>query len=355
MKFFLLKHKNHSNILEYYRRDRHGSGFIVKGNRGRHFLVCNKLILLNSREISFPIKGSLYSFDLSDKDIFIIEDNHLDLAVIALPDNSDGYPSLPLYKGTINENKPVMSAGYSMLYGSPEWKISRGYIKGHSPVPEIADPGISHFIRHSAHADIGSSGGPVVVKNGENNTWQAAGISFLSSEDRVNIHYAVPVTRIKTLITLFHQRMGAEADGDEENKVDEEEDKEKRQKQVEEELEKKIVVITRFFNQKECSFEKNPPLASYSITKRIGSASIDAKLRDINQPGYKRKESKNQLYSLYDVLRELTSWYLWRKVQNHFEADPGIFSFVEWKTVPVRHEEGATAVASVKIGSWTGI
>ncbi|MFC1679403.1 S1C family serine protease [Elusimicrobiota bacterium] len=83
-----------------------------------------------------------------------------DLALIQLPPNPFGWPSVPIGDSALSEGEQVVAIGYPL--GLP-FSVSRGIVSGVG----FRDSGHVDFIQHDAAVNPGNSGGPVFNAKGE--------------------------------------------------------------------------------------------------------------------------------------------------------------------------------------------
>lgn len=335
--FYKNGYKDISDYLESIRKGWRGSGFIVRDRYGQYFLVSNKHVLENSDKITIFINDNNKKVEIFNKDARIIEDRYLDIAMIALPRNKIRYRPLSLYVRNVDDGQEIFSAGYPDLLGSPTWQLAKGVVTNFStPVPSIVDPKICRLVQHSAAIDPGSSGGPLLRKI--RGAWYVVGVSSFTIRGRRDTHFAIPASKVKGLMRLYQNRKRAS----------------RNKRLLKRELSSFVKEISSQFNGLKWNPVDEHRYASIRLTAETGWDSLLILFENDDAEFIDKMKRRFDSLSFFGALRECVSWSAWKNFRSQIEKDEGNFSFVNWKTIPAKRQEGSIATALVKYGSETG-
>lgn len=166
-----------SHALSTYKSENpFGSGVLVEYNG-------KKIVLTNLHVVGYAQTATIV-FELHNKTVrytncrVLSTDKQSDLAAIEIPAESEMI-ALPLYHGDISDDMAVVAAGFPGLANKPSWQLTRGFISN-AHLTSLEDCPAQHIIQHTASIDSGSSGGPLLYKNEDDqyritgiNTWKA--------------------------------------------------------------------------------------------------------------------------------------------------------------------------------------
>lgn len=124
------------------------------------------------------------------------------LCLIALPESKDLEP-LPLCTTPINEGDDISSAGFIVLSNNPTWQLERGFVSN----AQLRHDSTT-YIQHSAPVNVGSNGGPLLIK-GEKG-YEIAGINVGSIHSRDEVAIAIPVSTIQETLSANNLLTGTE-------------------------------------------------------------------------------------------------------------------------------------------------
>jgi len=105
-----------------------------------------------------------------------------DLAIIQIEGNG-GYPYLGWYDGTISTGLTVYTAGFPL--GDPQYTLTDGIITKERANGDTSWASVDAVIEHNAIINHGSSGGPLVTKDGK-----VVAVNYASNPD-VNQYFAI--------------------------------------------------------------------------------------------------------------------------------------------------------------------
>ena len=171
-----------------------GSGFVTKNNEGKLVLVTNKHVVKEAELVDL-------TFTINDKDTVlagcpvIAKSDTMDIALVAFPEDKQSLV-VPLQFETekLQDGISVWTAGFPGLGDDPAWQLGNGIVSNGSYYNlEMSDSAHVKVIQHTAQVDPGSSGGPLLIKKGDQyyvvgmNTWKAlarenANFSLTSSD-----------------------------------------------------------------------------------------------------------------------------------------------------------------------------
>jgi serine protease Do len=123
-----------------------------------------------------------------------------DLAVIDI--EGDGYPYLEWYEGDITAGLPIYAAGFPL--GDPEYTLLQGIVSKERASGETNWASVDYVIEHTALANPGNSGGPVVTKDGK-----AVAVHYAGDPDTEQ-HFAI--TRDEALPIIEQLQTGQDVD-----------------------------------------------------------------------------------------------------------------------------------------------
>lgn len=159
---------------------RQGSGFLVDPS-GR--ILTNEHVIRDAR----TLRVKLASGDVYDAVSILAADERRDIAVLQVA--GFDLPSLPMANSdSVRVGNPVV------LIGSPlglENTVTTGIVSGRRAEPEGY-----HVLQVSAPASPGSSGGPVLARNGE-----VVGIAASQMRSGQNLNFAVPINYARGLLS----------------------------------------------------------------------------------------------------------------------------------------------------------
>lgn len=167
---------NASRALGAYKNQgTYGSGVVVTHD-GKKYVLTNLHVIgyAGQATITFQLHEKTLRYEHCE----VAGVSSMDLAAIALPSECE-MVALPLYAGEIEEDVPIVAAGFPELADKPSWQLTRGVVSN-AGVNLGGSERATRIIQHTASIDPGSSGGPLLQKNKEGkyeimgvNTWKA--------------------------------------------------------------------------------------------------------------------------------------------------------------------------------------
>lgn len=177
---------------------REGKSLEARQTRGRvrgafgSGVVTERCVLTNRHVVCYARTAKLV-FELPDTTLIyehcpiLSSSAEADLAAIALPDAGGTLVSLPLSAQPVVEDEDITAAGFPGLQNQPSWQLTRGSVSNaHLKLPEEKRA----YIQHTAAIDPGSSGGPLLRKQGKG--YEVLGLNTLKAFAREQVGIAIP-------------------------------------------------------------------------------------------------------------------------------------------------------------------
>lgn len=163
-----------------------GSCFVIQGNDGRFYAITNRhaVEFADSATIQF-IEGR-DTTTYNGLEIAKVSEE-LDLAAVMLPMGIDFTP-LSIYDGSIEDGTEVFTAGFPGVTGKPSWQFGKGIVSNSQFYNDLLTNDSNRWvIQHTAQIDAGSSGGPLLIKDGSG--YKVAGVNTwkVSNRDEMNL------------------------------------------------------------------------------------------------------------------------------------------------------------------------
>lgn len=201
----------------------HGSSFSYNGEDGQRYFITNYHVIAGAGDISLewqPIDGSEPL--IIEGCTVLYSDPFRDLALIGLPDGVD-VPGQGLEiiedKGSVNDGMEIWAAGYPGLISSPVWQLSKGIVSNQSAlVKELAREGRPYLIQHTSVVDPGSSGGPLMIKQGSE--YRVIGVNAMMANYRNNTFFSIPSSSLNAFISEFQEGAATPSQESLEEKLD---------------------------------------------------------------------------------------------------------------------------------------
>ena len=192
----LANYSYYSAASEYkaYQKGWSGSGFVIKGKNGRHYIVTNKHVTRGLKSVNIEFNGDTAT---KYEDCPVIKESEdIDVAIVELPRHFKIGQSLEFYTENVNEGDDVWSAGYPGLGNNPVWQLGKGIISNMS---------VFHVIQHTAQVDAGNSGGPLLIRKerkGGAPSYYVIGVNTWKAGGRENTNFSIPT---KFIIEFVNQ------------------------------------------------------------------------------------------------------------------------------------------------------
>lgn len=162
------------------------SCFVALGNDGRYYAITNRHAVEYADSVMVQFIEGRDTVTYNGLQVAGVSEE-LDLAAVVLPSGVDFIP-LTIDNTLVNDGDEVFTAGFPGVSGKPSWQFGKGVVSNSEFYNEALTNDINRsVIQHTAQIDAGSSGGPLLVKDGSNyrvvgvNTWK------VSNRDGMNL------------------------------------------------------------------------------------------------------------------------------------------------------------------------
>ena len=183
-----------SRSLTQLARPSFGSGVVVELD-GMPYLLTNSHVVGVSDKVNVLFIQDKDTLRLDDCTC-IYNDAVRDIAIVNIPRHERLVP-LPMETTPLTEGTTVYSAGYPGLGGAPSWQFGQGIVS--NARLELTDAPFT-YIQHTAQVDKGSSGSPLLVRDGEQ--YKIAGISTMKASNREAVGIAIPAQKLLDAFSL---------------------------------------------------------------------------------------------------------------------------------------------------------
>lgn len=183
-----------SRELSAYKSGTTGSGAVIESGSARYVLTNRHVVgYASAAKVSFILRDTTLVYEHCAV-MTIAQD--ADLALVKLP-NDCKQPALRISSAVAEDGQDIVAAGFPGLAGKPSWQITKGSVSNANLRVDKKMKG--EYIQHTAPIDPGSSGGPLLYKQGD--TYQIVGINTLKAFWRDNVGLAIPADAISRFIT----------------------------------------------------------------------------------------------------------------------------------------------------------
>ncbi len=182
----------------------HGTVFSVLDEEGKRLFITNYHVIAGSETISveWQSEDDGSSTVIDDCEV-VYADPFRDLALIKIPQDSQLQgKGMSLQSNSVSDGMEVWAAGYPGLISSPVWQLSKGSVSNQRTViKELVKEGLPFLIQHTSVIDPGSSGGPLMIKEGD--IFNVVGVNTLSANNRHNTFYSIPAESVTAFIDEY--------------------------------------------------------------------------------------------------------------------------------------------------------
>lgn len=307
-----------ASVFKSYAEGGHGSGFIFIDEDGNNYIITNRHVVSHGEFVNIEF------VDGKEKKIYencpiIYTDTDIDLAIIQFNNGEKIFTSSFIIDTTAKyDGDEIWSAGFPGLLGKPVWQFAKGNITNNEAfVEELINPEISHVLQHSATIDPGNSGGPLLVKTG-NNSFKVVGVNTWSISNRQNTFFAIPSSNIYNV--LEKAKAAIELKSDEEK--------------LEEELNKKCKILAAELSSDQPDYKKISQFISYHFVGKEGWESL-MKIME-NSTEEEKSEWQNNFFnnSPVETMRQAIYYLFWLNIK-----DTDNKSKVEFKEINISDAE----------------
>ncbi|MDC7239668.1 MAG: serine protease, partial [Spirochaetales bacterium] len=159
-----------------------GSGAVVEAPNGDLLVATSAHVMsqASTADVEVPAYGMNDQVLYQDLPV-VYRSNKQDLCLLLLPEEARRTLAPMEISMEYSDGDDVLAAGYPSLMGEPSWQVCKGYISSTRANNLVFDVDLAgSVIQHSAPLSPGSSGGPLLVKEGEEyrvigiNSWLVA-------------------------------------------------------------------------------------------------------------------------------------------------------------------------------------
>ncbi|MBQ1661667.1 MAG: trypsin-like peptidase domain-containing protein [Treponema sp.] len=189
-------------IDEYIKEGTFGSGFTIRANDGKLYVVTNCHVVEDAGTVNLIYENEDGS-NSEYKDLKILaSDEDIDIALISVPQGFSR-KALTLSSRSVNDADEVWAAGFPSLKGNPMWQFSRGTVTNNrARIDELLSSDISTLIQHSADIDSGNSGGPLLMADSSvPASYSVVGINTWKAVSRDGTNFAIPAKVIDSFVS----------------------------------------------------------------------------------------------------------------------------------------------------------
>lgn len=191
-------YRNAADWLENYLEGGFGTGFTYQDPKTKQmFVITNRHVVTLAESVTVEFLASDKSVVKYERCPVVAIHDKMDLAIVALP-HSLQRPSLLFYQDEVKDGEEVFTASYPAFGDNPSWQYGKGVVsnsKFYSPVFE--DYKDISLIQHTAQADAGSSGSPLLIKSADaEGGYTVVGVTTWKATSRENTNFAIPAQHV---------------------------------------------------------------------------------------------------------------------------------------------------------------
>lgn len=187
-------------VRDYAGGESHGSGFVIKDDKGKLIVVTNKHVVDDAKyvDLTFEVNGAEVKYARCP---VVFVSKNVDIALVNFPSNEVNVPALKFNKDKIKDGSDVWTAGYPALGDKPSWQLGKGVMSNNSVKDEFFGNVDSVAVyQHTAQVDPGSSGGPLLVKD-KSGDFVVIGINTWKASYRENTNFSIPIRYYNSVAT----------------------------------------------------------------------------------------------------------------------------------------------------------
>lgn len=174
-----------------------GSGFVVKSEQGKIFVLTNKHVVEGENFVTLTFQREEGDHEYKDCKVVAYSDS-IDAVLIAIPQDAKVTP-LPFTTQKPTDGLEVWSAGFPDLGDRPSWQLGKGIIPNTSYSNlEVTDSARISIIQHTAQVDPGSSGGPLLVVGKKG--YEVIGVNTYKARHRENVNLSLKASDMKLFL-----------------------------------------------------------------------------------------------------------------------------------------------------------
>ena len=193
-----------STIQNYLKSKNFGSGFVYVDSNGKNYVITNKHVVPCAKnatiEFENPENGEKKKYEHLK---LVAADEDIDLAIFEFENGENPFKfGLAFSEKSVKDGEEVWAAGFPGFENKPLWQLGKGNITNAKVREKIfLNPEISSVIQHSAIADSGNSGGPLLVSDSSGRTgYKVVGINTWKVRYRQAANYSLPIQLVFSLL-----------------------------------------------------------------------------------------------------------------------------------------------------------
>ena len=181
-----------------------GSGSVIRTPGGRILVLTNYHVVAQSSTVTLEYAGRSGSGAKFENCRVIAADIERDIALVEVPEQARELAApLSFDEALQRDGAEVWSAGYPGLISSPSWQLATGTVTNQEAViPELRVPQLDYVIQHSAIIGPGSSGGPLLLRVGDDD-YRIVGVNTWRYGGRDNTYFAIPAAEAAAYIDEY--------------------------------------------------------------------------------------------------------------------------------------------------------
>lgn len=181
-----------------------GSGSVIRTPGGRILVLTNYHVAAQSGTVTLEYAGRSGSGAKFENCRVIAADIERDIALVEVPEQARELAAPLRFDETPQrDGAEVWSAGYPGLISSPSWQPATGTVTNQEAViPELRVPELDYVIQHSAIIGPGSSGGPLLLRVGDDD-YRIVGVNTWRFGGRDNTYFAIPAAEAAAYIAEY--------------------------------------------------------------------------------------------------------------------------------------------------------
>lgn len=296
-----------------------GSGFIYVAPDGKNYVITNRHVISDAATstVIFQNEKTKKQKTVSGMKI-LAADAELDLAILEFPDDERPFKTgFNFFKGDYHDGDTVYTAGYPGLMGKPVWQFGNGIVTNSSvEVKEMIKPELSSLIQHSAQIDAGNSGGPLLIKN-SNDEYEVIGVNTWKLTNRQDTNFSIPVSTVEKFInSVFTNEVKKQEDS---NSI----------------IIEKATTLQKSLNKYNITFEELVDYISIDYIANEGKTIFDKVISRCSAENRKTMNTILEKYSPIESVRYAIGWYIFNEYHKYETiTDPKKESSVKEKDLP---------------------
>lgn len=176
------------------------SCFVVTGNDGRYYAITNRHAVEYADSVMVQFIEGRDTITYDGLQIAGVSEE-LDLAAVVLPSGINFTP-LALQNSRVSDGDEVFTAGFPGVSDKPSWQFGKGIVSNSEFYNEALTNDVNRsVIQHTAQIDAGSSGGPLLVKDGTD--YKVAGVNTWKVSNRDGMNLSIRSNDIREFIATL--------------------------------------------------------------------------------------------------------------------------------------------------------